>query len=436
MIIWYSIDTAGKLFPSVSSDSNSSFFRTAAVLKEPVIADAFQETVNRVRPRFSFFFVRLRRGTFWNYLEENNEPFLVEQETACPCTASSFGRHDSHLIRFLYSGNRISIELFHSITDGSGAMEFLKTVLYTYSLVLAERTGGSMLPVPEGKIVNILSTPVIDDYENSFLRFSKLASKGTGLELRKFPPAAYHLGGTRLPQKNIGVITGLVDSAQLNGWAKSHDTTVTGLLAALLVYSIYSARIKFSPQKKPVVVSVPVNLRKRFASVTFRNFFVVVNVSYSFRDTPPENQEKLFETILESVTLQLKKLTEKENLQREIDKNIFFDRNSVGRWVPLRIKHIFVKLGFILLGESKRTITLSNMGELQLPSGTAPLVHHAEALLYPSAGSPVNCAFTTVNGVMSVSFTRIIEEKDIIRRFFQLLQQQTGLSLQIYSNAV
>jgi NRPS condensation-like uncharacterized protein len=434
MITWYSIDTAGKLFPSVSSNNNSSFFRIAAVLKEPINQDIFQETIDRVRPRFSFFFVRLRRGTFWNYLEENNEPFLVQQETDCPCTASQFGRHDSHLIRFLYFGNRLSIELFHSITDGRGAIEFMKAVLFTYSVIAAERNCDKVLPVPEEKIVNIQSTPVIDDYENSFLRFAKINKKGSKLEIRKFPPASYHIEGTPAAQKCVGVITGLISSEQLNRYAKSLGTTVTGYLASLLIYSIYSARIKFSTEKKPVVVSVPVNLRRRFPSVTFRNFFAVVNISFSFSTIESENSAPLFDTILESVSQQLEHLTRKENLQREIDKNIFFDKNRIGRWVPLRIKHLFVRLGFNLFGEVRRTITLSNMGEIDLPSGTAQLVDHGEALLYPSLKCPLNCAVITVNDSMSISFTKAIEETDVIRSFFLLLKQQTNLQLQVYSN--
>ena len=436
MITWYSIDTAGKLFPSVASQGNSSFFRVAAVLKEPVDRDIFQKAIERVRPRFSFFFVRLRQGIFWNYLEENYEPFLVQEEIDCPCIASSFGRHDSQLIRFLYFGNRLSIELFHSITDGSAAIEFLKAILFAYSLILAEKKNESVLPESEGKIVNIQGTPVIDDYENSFLRFTRMNRKGAKLEIRNFAPNSYHINGTMLPGNYIGVITGVFDSAQLNKYARSLDATITGYLVALLIYSIYSARLKFSAEKKPVVVSVPVNLRKQFPSATFRNFFAIANISFSFYDNSYENSEELFRSIIRSVTIQLKKLTGKENMQREIDKNIFFDRNSIGRWVPLKIKHLFVRQGFNLLGETKKTISLSNMGEMSLPSGTAPLVAHAETLLYPTPRSPINCSVVSVNGIMSVSFTKSIEETDIIRSFFMLFKQQTGLSVMVYSNDI
>lgn len=433
MITWYSIDTAGKLFPSVSGSNNSSFFRVAAVLKKTVDPVIFQETVDRVRPRFSFFFVRLRRGTFWNYLEENNEPFLVEQETDFPCTASRFGRHDSHLIRFLYSGNRLSIELFHSITDGSGALEFLKAVLFTYSVLSAEKNNIPP-PCPEGKTVHIETVPVIDDYENSFQRFTTLNNKGAKLSIRKSAPAAYHLKGTVPAEKYVAVATGIIDSDQLNRYAKSINTTVTGYLAALLIYSIYNTRIKFGTTQKPVVVSVPVNLRKRFPSVTFRNFFIVVNITFQFGRTMSTAPESLFDTILKSTSLQLEKLTRKENLQWEIDKIVFFDKNRIGRWVPLKIKHLFVRLGFYLFGETKRTITLSNMSSMELPSETAHIISHAEALLYPSSKCPLNCSIVTTNGIMSISFTRTIEETDIIRSFFRLLKQQTGLQVQIYSN--
>lgn len=434
MVNWYPIDTAGKLFPSVSGQGNSSFFRVAVILKEPVNAAIYQRALEIVRPRFSFFFVRLRQGTFWNYLEENDEPFLVQKETDYPCSASSFGRCESHMVRFLYFGNRLSIEIFHSITDGSGAMEFLKAVLFAYSVIDAEGNGCTVLPAAEGRIVNIQSTPVIDDYENSFLRFTKLNKKGSRFEIRKFSPDSYHIAGTSLPGGNVSIVTGLVDSVQLNRYVRSLGTTVTGYLAALLIYTLYCTRLKFCTQRRPVAVSVPVNLRKQFPSSTFRNFFAVINVSYSFTDSADENLETLFPAIVRSVSLQIALLCKKENLQREIDRDIFFDKNNISRWVPLKIKHLFVKEGFNLFGETRKTISLSNMGVIDLPPATAALIDHAETLLYATPKSPLNCAFVTVNGILSISFTKSIEENDVLRSFFVLLQQQSNLSVSIYSN--
>ena len=245
MVNWYPIDTAGKIFPSVTNQANSSFFRVSVVLTEPVDADIFQRAIDTVRPRFSFLFVRLRQGTFWNYLEENNEPFFVCPETDYPCAASSFGKHDSHLIRFLYFGNRLSIEVFHAVTDGSGAVEFLKAVLFSYSVILAKEKACTVLPTPEGKIVNIQSMPTIDDYENSFMRFTRMKRKGMKIERRNLAPNSYRIKGIPFFGDRICVITGLIDASRLNSYAKQQGTTITGYLVSLLIYSLYCTRIKF-----------------------------------------------------------------------------------------------------------------------------------------------------------------------------------------------
>ena len=59
---------------------------------------------------------------------------------------------------------------------------------------------------------------------------------------------------------------------------------------------------------------------------------------------------------------------------------------------------------------------------------------HAEAALYPTPWSPINCAVVSANGVLSISFTKSIEETDIPRSFFSLLHRQTECPVSIYAN--
>ena len=54
--------------------------------------------------------------------------------------------------------------------------------------------------------------------------------------------------------------------------------------------SIYE-EMNVRERKRPVVVTIPVNLRKYFSSQSARNFFSVFNVGYDFKNQSPELEE-------------------------------------------------------------------------------------------------------------------------------------------------
>lgn len=69
----------------------------------------------------------------------------------------------------------------------------------------------------------------------------------------------------------MGVIEGCVSVKSLLDLSKQHHVTITEFLVALWIYSIYEG-MSIKEQKKPVVISIPVNLRNYFPSETTRNF--------------------------------------------------------------------------------------------------------------------------------------------------------------------
>src|SRR5699024_11856888 len=79
--------------------------------------------------------VRVRKGLFWYFLEQNDQVLLVKEETDYPCAPIDRKENNAFLIRVLYFKKRISVEVFHSLTDGGGAAEFLKTLAYEYLLL-------------------------------------------------------------------------------------------------------------------------------------------------------------------------------------------------------------------------------------------------------------------------------------------------------------
>ncbi|HKM30269.1 MAG TPA: MFS transporter, partial [Bacilli bacterium] len=70
---WYRLDNAGKIFPSVSNARRSNLFRLSITLTEEINPVVLQEALNVTIERFATFNVKLKRGLFWYYLEENKE---------------------------------------------------------------------------------------------------------------------------------------------------------------------------------------------------------------------------------------------------------------------------------------------------------------------------------------------------------------------------
>ena len=414
---WHKLDNVAKLFPSVTTVKNSSVFRVSAVLTEKVDKVILQKTVDHVYDRFKMLFVKMHRGVFWNYFDNNYDRFLIQEEAEFPCGNINPIENNGYFIKILFFNKRISIEIFHALTDGGGAIEFLKTILFYYFNFL----DGSI--DAEGKITLIDNSLSADDLEDSFFRYYEK------MKIQKhFAKRSFRIRGTTFENYGNNVITGVISAGELNRLAKARNSTITSYLVSVLIYSIYMSNQRYTNNKNPIVVSIPVNLRKMFPSKTLRNFFAVVNVGMSI-----DNEAKL-ENIIKEINSQLKDKTEKSALQGLISKNIEFENCIYSRFMPLLLKKIFITIGFNVMGETRKTITLSNIGNVPIPTGLTSKVNLMEMVLYPTPKSPVNCGICTVNDKLAISFSRTIIEPDIIRYFLNYLSEKDGLEVAVYSN--
>ena len=104
------------------------------------------------------------------------------------------------------------------------------------------------------------------------------------------------------------------------------------------MYSIYMDMPK-NKRKKPIVLSVPVNLRGYYNSSTARNFFTTMNISYDFQNMSTE-----FADIIKYVDNEFKKGLEEENIHFKLARFMKFENNPIARVVPLTIKDFFMKI--------------------------------------------------------------------------------------------
>lgn len=412
---WYKLDNAAKIYPAILSRKNPATFRVAVILNEYVDKDILLASVNDVIDRFPTMKVKLKKGLFWNYFENNDKKVLVHKEEYSPCYMINQNLNNNYLFRVSYYNRRISLEIFHALTDGTGGMEFLNSILYRYFELKEYKLNC------ENMIITNKDFPSIRELEDSYYKVvSKEKIKKE--KIRK----AQHIKGKVLKNNSIGVIHGVLNVNDLLKISKSLDVTLTEYLASLFVLSVYEKNKIIT--KKPITINIPVNLRNLYDSKSLRNFSYFVNVSI---DT---NEDLTFDKILTKVKQNLREGTKKENINSKLNTIVKVDKNTLLRLTPLFIKNLILKNTRKMLSDNIKTSTITNLGVIKLPESMINLVSHFEFILYSAPPVNINCGICTFNDKIVISMSKSIVETDIIRYFFTYLSKNLNLDVFIYSN--
>lgn len=410
-LAWYKLDNSAKLFPAISNSRNSSVFRLSLLLEDEIDGDRLQNAANKTFESYPMYMVRLSKGIFWNYLNPIKSPIKVEREQEYPCRPFDF-EFENKLIRILYANHRISIEVFHSLTDGFGAMEFLKTLVHFYI------NGDKQIEVDGIRTSNSFDK---SDIEDGYIKNYK-----KHFYIKKTLPAALHIKGSPYSNHGAKVTHGHLDAQQLLFISRKYNSTVTAFLTGVLIKSI--AMQVENPSERPIVVSIPVNLRKHYESTTLNNFFGVANVGEIV------DREDSLENIICSVNNQLRSELSANSIQSFITNNVSYGKIPGVKFIPLILKNKTLNIGSQILGENKKTISISNLGVMSFPREHEKKIRGIEAILYPTSTSPINCAVVTLGEKVVISFIQSITDNSIIREFFRILATDYNMDISIYSN--
>lgn len=415
--MWYRLDNAAKIYPAINGVGGGSVFRIAVRLKEDIDPQILKEALVSLLPRFPTMAVRIHRGLFWYYFEENpNEP-LVFPETAPPCRPINIQETNGYLFRVSYFGKRIALEVFHALTDGAGALMFLKSLAFQY-LVLSGANLAS-----DGSILDNNTLPSVEEMEDSFMKYYNRRIKCRWTEDK-----AYQLYGTKMPREYVKVVHGIMKTSQLLKLAKESGATITAYIAALIIYSIYSTQLTKRDRSLPVKVSIPINLRNYFPSRTLRNFSSYVNVRMDFPD-----EEYTFEQVLETVVKTMKAEIRPDKLIEKISANVKAEKNIFMRLVPLVFKNIVLRTAFNAYGEKLFTCALSNLGEVKTPKSMERYIDRFEFLLGPPVVNKMNCSICSWKDEILITFTKTMHESELERFFFRFLADR-GMDITIETN--
>lgn len=413
---WYKLDNAAKIFPSVSNRGRTNVFRLSFEMKEEVDPLLLQHALEQTIKRFPMLNVRLRKGMFWYYFEDNDQTPKVEEENPYICRMFE-GLRDNNGFKFRlsYFDKRISLETFHSLTDGTGALEFLKSIVYTYLELQDITISASNILTEEVEMINEESLDYFNLHYNAKL-------KNTRKEVK-----ALQFKSPQYEDDWLGVIIGTADVKQIKDLSKKYDCTITELLGANIIYSAFKSIHLFESKDKPFALFIPVNLRRFFPSKTLRNFSLYVRTMVKF------TRDLTFEEVLTTVKQDMKDELQKEKLQTRFTSTVRTERNIVMRLAPRVIKEIALKIGYKLLADSINSFSFSNLGSFDLPK---EMKEHIEKVIFTTGASrktPMNLGVISFNNKIVMTFSSFLIDRSLQKEFFRFLSNE-GVDIVIENN--
>ena len=415
-IRWDKLDNTANLFPVIAGESMSNVYRISVTLTELVDHELLQEALDIVLPKFDGFNLRLQKGIFWYYFEENGNPApKVKEENTYPCRFIVQNKNKQYLFRVTYFKYRINLEVFHVLTDGMGGINFLKELTYQY-LRLCH-------PEIREKVGDDLNCGTSLNREDSFIKnYRKSSSKPYQTQ------KAYLVKGEKLLPGEFGVMHGYMKIPALKEVCHKYGVSINEYLVGVFVYSVYQECLKGMPSDKPIRVAVPVNLRPYFASNTTKNFFVMVSAEFH-----PTKEDYTFEEILQTVRESLKAQINKENLEKLFSYNVSNEKVWIARIAPLFLKNLAMKIVYTQSALANTT-TITNIGNIGVEDVYKPYIEMFHAFLAMSKGQHIKGTICSYDDTLVFTFSYDLQDTGIQKVFFRKIAAD-GIEVQLDGNS-
>lgn len=406
---WRSLDNAAKLFSAASSPKDTRVFRFYCELKEEVKEEILQEALNQTIQKYPVFLSVMRKGLFWHYLEKSELRPVVREEYKEPCSSLYVRDKKTLLFEVTYYKKRINFEVFHALTDGTGATEFLRELVKNYLYLIHEE---DLEPV---ELSNQYLT-VKDQEDDSFSRYydpdfpRKKKKKIRAVQIKK--------GGKGYEELQINEAS--MSVKELLGIAREKKVSMSVLLTAAFICAIHEEMSRMQ-EKKPVILMVPVNLRKIFPSDSMLNFFGYIEPGYQFG-----GGKDSFEDVLEAVKLYFQENLSKEHMAVRMNELIAIEKHKILKWAPLELKNRCIRAG-AKMAEQEVTAVLSNMSVVKMPEDYAQYIEKFGVYTSTNRTELCICSF---QDTLSLGFTSRYDSTNIQRNFYRILKE-LGASVKV-----
>ena len=398
---WRKLDNAALAFPPATDKNDTRVFRMYCELKETVDPEILQTALDHTMEKYPLFQVVLRKGLFWFYLERRDIRAVAKKEVKPPCSRLYIPDKKALLFEVSYYENRINFEVYHALTDGTGARNFLQELVQNYLKLQHPET---RFPETETR-----QRATFRDHEED--RFSQYYSSETPKNKEK-NPRAVRLKGEMLGHDDMQILEISIPVKEILDKARSYGASITAYLSAIFICSIHE-EIPRNRQKRPVTLMVPVNLRNFFPSESMANFFGWIEVGYTFTETTT------FQDVLEDVKKQFETELVKEKIAMHMNGYVRLEKNPVIRAVPLEVKKYFLMVG-AALGSRRITTVYSNIGVVRFPEEYEQYIERFGFFTCTEALQLCSCSY---GDELLLGFTSKIPGESIQRNFLEYLKK-------------
>ena len=406
-MVWFPLDDAAKIYPISMEHGRQLVFRLSIYLKKEVSPILLQMALSFTVKRFPGFATTLKKGVFWHYLDAVKKHFPIEEEHDVPCQPIKVSLSGSQTFRLMYYKNRISAEFFHVLTDGTGAMIFLKVLVSEYLRLCG-------ITAAESDIWNANDTPTNEEFENAFIKTEK-AESGSGF----VDKPVLQMSGKLAARKPCRILHFKMNAAELHRVAKLHGATVTAYLLMQMFYATQAATDELTGD---LHIQVPVNMRKFYPTKTVRNFSMYCGVKIPVEKIG--NKEEL----IAEINAQLAEKSAKDKMREMITAAV--NLVSSIRMIPLIIKQPIAKIVYGFLGETLYTTTFSNLGVVNIPPEFCEHIESIDFCLGAQMTNRLACTAVTCNGIAVFTISKMTADPTFEEKMYQLLLDD-GIAVEV-----
>lgn len=210
---------------------------------------------------------------------------------------------------------------------------------------------------------------VKDQEEDGFGRYYNPDERGT----RKKKNHAYQIRRESKEYEELQIGETTASVKELLEVSRKHGVSMSVFLTAAMICAIHEEQSKIQ-EKKPVILMVPVNLRKIFPSDSMLNFFSYIEPGYRFGEGKDS-----FDDVLEATKQYFEENLSKEKIAERMNNLIAYEKHKILKWAPLELKNRCIKMG-AKLAEREVTAVLSNMSVVKMPPEYAKYIERFGSL--------------------------------------------------------
>lgn len=397
------LDSSAVFHTAMMDENWLNTYRFGITLKEKIDPERLQYCVNQLVSKYPMICCKIKHNFFHHYTEPLEQ--LMVQEDKHPLLRSvNFPNIQNQAITILYNENTIILEAFHAITDGHGAITYLKDLLRLYVLDSTFTT---------------TNQPKISFTYDSFQQHKhhsktkKVYTNENGSFFR------FHKRDNNQP---ILATTLEIDTLKVRDIAKQYSCGINDLIITIFYRAILNA---YDTQNKTVSIQVPVNLRNHFPSDSLLNFTlcIITKIQNEYKDLS-------LEEMVQHIRSQVKDKNTKEYFEKEIAKVAKPQSNAIVKYIPLKVKSSFIKYYYLLMKEPS-CLTITNLGRIDFEdSKINDQIVHMDCILSPRYHTPYNCGIISINNKLHINITH--DDKDILVEEIKKQFMELGISTNCY----